>query len=222
MYSGNGLLCDAYSDSSSFEPISTNLANHIIYEEPDTPSLMNASGYMLDNNSGSGIMSSEPCGDEYRLDETHNQAERADIESKFYPNDQHLHGNNSQQQQIWIPRDETSIGQVHSPNAVVMDAFGNQTGLTLCNGKELPADLQNMNPAFTIRRHIIQIQEEHKQIETLKRTIESKLKIQLPSAANVEEIGIALSDGVILCHLMNQIFPRAVQIIHVPSLAMVC
>lgn len=119
---------------------------------------------------------------------------------------QHHYQHNQQQQQphqqIWIPR-------------------GEMESLTLSNGKDLPPDLHNINPAFTIRRHIIQIQEEHKQIETLKKTIEVKLKIQMPPAANVDEVGVALSDGVVLCHLINQIFPRAVQIIHVPSLAMV-
>ena len=138
------------------------------------------------------------------------------------------------QQQVWVPRDElmspptnqqraSCHGQPSSGNYVPSGQQQQQQNktLTLCNGKELPADLHNINPAFTIRRHFIQIQEEQKQIETLKKTIESKLKIQLPSASSIDEIGVALADGVILCHLMNQIFPRAVQIIHVPSLAMV-
>lgn len=119
-----------------------------------------------------------------------------------------------QHQQVWIPRDDISVqyGQGPlSPN-------------TLSNGKELPPDLNNINPAFTIRRHLIQIQEEYKQIESLKKTIEAKLKVKLPcvsSSTSFDELGIALSDGVVLCHLVNQIFPRAVQIIHVPSLAVV-
>lgn len=98
---------------------------------------------------------------------------------------------NQNQQQVWVPRDD------------------------------LPNDLDNneMNSAFTMRRHLLQIQEDQKQIEMLKKTIEQKLKVQLPNS--VDELGVALSDGVILCHLINQIFPRAVQIIHVPSLAMV-
>ena len=67
------------------------------------------------------------------------------------------------------------------------------------------------------------MQEEQKQIDTLRKSIESKLKIQLPQAStsSAEEFGVALSDGVVLCHLMNQIFPRAIQIIHVPSMAVV-
>jgi hypothetical protein len=97
------------------------------------------------------------------------------------------------------------------------------TNLTLCNGKELPKDIQNINPAFTIRRHIVQIQEEQKQIESLRKSIEAKLKIQLPlsTTSSAEEFALTLADGVVLCHLMNQIFPRAVQIIHVPTMAVV-
>jgi hypothetical protein len=40
--------------------------------------------------------------------------------------------------------------------------------------------------------------------------------VQLP-----EDIAYALSDGVVLCHFINQIRPRAVQSIHVPSQAVV-
>lgn len=108
------------------------------------------------------------------------------------------------QQQIWVPREESL-----------------QTQINLLHGKEMNIESDNINPAFTIRRHFIQIQEEQKLIDTLKKSIEAKLKIQLPSANSVEEMGVSLADGVVLCHLMNQIFPRAVQIIHVPSMAMV-
>ena len=103
--------------------------------------------------------------------------------------------------QIWVPRNNDAV-----------------------DGKEMPVEtlMSNVNPAFTIRRHIIHIQEENKQIENLKKTIESRLKIQMPPAASVDELGVALSDGVVLCHLVNHIFPRAVAIIHVPSLPMVC
>jgi hypothetical protein len=36
-----------------------------------------------------------------------------------------------------------------------------------------------------------------------------------------DDIAYALSDGVVLCHFINQIRPRAVQSIHVPSQAVV-
>ena len=48
-------------------------------------------------------------------------------------------------------------------------------------------------------------------------TISSRLKRSLPD--NLSE---ALSDGVLLCHLANQIRPRSVASVHVPSPAVVC
>lgn len=46
--------------------------------------------------------------------------------------------------------------------------------------------------------------------------IEERVKVTLP-----DDIAYALSDGVVLCHFINQIRPRAVQSIHVPSQAVV-
>lgn len=48
-------------------------------------------------------------------------------------------------------------------------------------------------------------------------TIESKLKVTLPD--NLPE---TLKDGVLLCQLANNIRPRSVTSIHVPSPAVVC
>lgn len=42
--------------------------------------------------------------------------------------------------------------------------------------------------------------------------IESRLKVVLP-----EDVGAALQDGVVLCHLANHVRPRSVASIHVPS-----
>ncbi|XP_010789071.1 leucine-rich repeat and calponin homology domain-containing protein 1-like [Notothenia coriiceps] len=42
--------------------------------------------------------------------------------------------------------------------------------------------------------------------------IETRLKVLLP-----EDVGAALMDGVVLCHLSNHICPRSVASIHVPS-----
>lgn len=47
-------------------------------------------------------------------------------------------------------------------------------------------------------------------------TLESRLKIALP-----EDLGEALSNGTVLCQLVNQIRPRSVSIIHIPSPAVV-
>lgn len=46
--------------------------------------------------------------------------------------------------------------------------------------------------------------------------IESRLKVLLP-----DDVGAALMDGVVLCHLANHISPRSVASIHVPSPAVV-
>ncbi|KAL5004194.1 hypothetical protein ScPMuIL_017650 [Solemya velum] len=73
-------------------------------------------------------------------------------------------------------------------------------------------EYKDTNPNFTIRRHHEQQREEVEQIEHLKKTIEVRLKITLP-----ENVPAALRDGVVLCHLVNQIRPRAVASIHVPS-----
>lgn len=46
--------------------------------------------------------------------------------------------------------------------------------------------------------------------------IECRLKVLLP-----DDVGAALMDGVVLCHLANHICPRSVASIHVPSPAVV-
>ncbi|XP_036968148.1 leucine-rich repeat and calponin homology domain-containing protein 4 isoform X1 [Acanthopagrus latus] len=54
--------------------------------------------------------------------------------------------------------------------------------------------------------------EERPDITQLRKTLESRLKITLP-----EDLGEALSNGTILCQLVNQIRARSVSIIHIPS-----
>ncbi|XP_038164427.1 DISP complex protein LRCH3 isoform X3 [Cyprinodon tularosa] len=49
-------------------------------------------------------------------------------------------------------------------------------------------------------------------VEQLRKNIESRLKVALPS-----DLGAALTDGVVLCHLANHVRPRSVPSIHVPS-----
>uniref|UniRef100_A0A3Q3WCV9 Calponin-homology (CH) domain-containing protein n=1 Tax=Mola mola TaxID=94237 RepID=A0A3Q3WCV9_MOLML len=48
--------------------------------------------------------------------------------------------------------------------------------------------------------------------EKRKQNIEARLKVSLPS-----DLGAALTDGVVLCHLANHVRPRSVPSIHVPS-----
>ncbi|XP_014894581.1 leucine-rich repeat and calponin homology domain-containing protein 3 isoform X1 [Poecilia latipinna] len=49
-------------------------------------------------------------------------------------------------------------------------------------------------------------------VEQLRKNIEARLKVALPS-----DLGAALTDGVVLCHLANHVRPRSVPSIHVPS-----
>ncbi|XP_042371400.1 DISP complex protein LRCH3-like, partial [Plectropomus leopardus] len=49
-------------------------------------------------------------------------------------------------------------------------------------------------------------------VEQLRKNIEARLKVTLPS-----DLGAALTDGVVLCHLANHVRPRSVPSIHVPS-----
>ncbi|XP_015282235.1 PREDICTED: leucine-rich repeat and calponin homology domain-containing protein 3-like, partial [Gekko japonicus] len=61
--------------------------------------------------------------------------------------------------------------------------------------------------------HDSKLQEEEVElIEQLRKNIESRLKVSLPS-----DLGAALTDGVVLCHLANHVRPRSVPSIHVPS-----
>ncbi|KFP00083.1 Leucine-rich repeat and calponin homology domain-containing protein 1, partial [Calypte anna] len=68
-------------------------------------------------------------------------------------------------------------------------------------------NLESIDPQFTIRRI-----EERELVEQLRENIETRLKICLP-----EDLGSALMDGVVLCHLVNHVRPRSVGSIHVPS-----
>ncbi|KAM4701449.1 leucine-rich repeat and calponin homology domain-containing protein 1 [Discoglossus pictus] len=73
-------------------------------------------------------------------------------------------------------------------------------------------NLESADPQFTIRRKMEQMREEKELIDHLRENIEVRLKVCLP-----EDLGSALMDGVVLCHLVNQIRPRSVGSIHVPS-----
>ena len=52
-------------------------------------------------------------------------------------------------------------------------------------------------------------------IRSMRSQLETRLKIQLPDSP--VELSKSLADGVILCHLINHLRPRAVPTIHVPS-----
>ncbi|EEC05116.1 calponin homology (CH) domain-containing, chdc/lrch, partial [Ixodes scapularis] len=64
------------------------------------------------------------------------------------------------------------------------------------------------DPHFTIRRGLEKAREEQELLDQLR----WPLKVSLPP-----ELGPSLMDGVVLCHLANQVRPRSVASIHVPS-----
>ncbi|XP_039622425.1 leucine-rich repeat and calponin homology domain-containing protein 2 isoform X1 [Polypterus senegalus] len=73
-------------------------------------------------------------------------------------------------------------------------------------------DYNSGDPGFTMRRKMEHLREEMEQIRQLRHNLETRLKVMLP-----DDVGAALMDGVVLCHLANHIRPRSVASIHVPS-----
>ncbi|KAL0274087.1 UNVERIFIED_CONTAM: hypothetical protein PYX00_006603 [Menopon gallinae] len=88
--------------------------------------------------------------------------------------------------------------------------------LRMNSGSPRPLKWNNDIPpdklSFTMRREFEKAKEEAELIEQLRNHIETRLKMSLP-----EDIGPALMDGVVLCHLANHVRPRSVASIHVPS-----
>ncbi|KAK6622927.1 hypothetical protein RUM43_008779 [Polyplax serrata] len=74
------------------------------------------------------------------------------------------------------------------------------------------ADIASEKLSFTMRREFERAKEEAELLDQLRQHIEGRLKMSLP-----EEMGPALMDGVVLCHLANYVRPRSVASIHVPS-----
>ncbi|XP_041483579.1 leucine-rich repeat and calponin homology domain-containing protein 1-like isoform X5 [Lytechinus variegatus] len=72
----------------------------------------------------------------------------------------------------------------------------------------------NIQANFTAKRERTKWAEELERIEQLRKNIESRLKVSLP-----EDLSEALMDGVVLCHLANNVKSHAISSIHVPSAA---
>ncbi|XP_061921050.1 leucine-rich repeat and calponin homology domain-containing protein 4-like isoform X3 [Entelurus aequoreus] len=71
-----------------------------------------------------------------------------------------------------------------------------------------PAGLSSFESRITIRSP----KEESADVAQLRKTLETRLKITLP-----EDLGEVLSNGTVLCQLVNSIRARSVSIIHIPS-----
>ncbi|XP_073255042.1 leucine-rich repeat and calponin homology domain-containing protein 1-like [Porites lutea] len=79
--------------------------------------------------------------------------------------------------------------------------------------RSLPASFRDKaNPNFTIKRMYDSAREEFEQLERLRESIESRLKVTLP-----DDLLASLADGVVLCHLINNIRKGMIPSIHIPS-----
>jgi hypothetical protein len=102
-----------------------------------------------------------------------------------------LHNNKPTLGKLKMASFDHSTVNVHSSNGVAGHRVGSQ---------------------YTARRDVEKSATADAHISQLRLEIESRLRITLP-----EDISIALTDGVILCHIANHVKPRAVPSIHVPS-----
>ncbi|XP_018863337.1 DISP complex protein LRCH3 isoform X6 [Parus major] len=101
-----------------------------------------------------------------------------------------------------VKSDDRSTISPGSPTAQTAVASSSTCALSPANDSADPRVRQNSK----------QREEELELIEQLRKNIESRLKVSLPS-----DLGAALTDGVVLCHLANHVRPRSVPSIHVPS-----
>ncbi|KAK2852050.1 hypothetical protein Q5P01_008326 [Channa striata] len=105
------------------------------------------------------------------------------------------------------PKTSPPPGQAQRPNSFLFRASSR-------------SNVKNTGPTFTLgesgrsesRTTLRSPKEERPDITQLRKNLEFRLKVTLP-----EDLGEALSNGTILCQLVNQIRPRSVSIIHVPS-----
>ncbi|XP_056224709.1 leucine-rich repeat and calponin homology domain-containing protein 4 isoform X2 [Seriola aureovittata] len=105
------------------------------------------------------------------------------------------------------PKLSPPSGQAQKPNSFLFRASSR-------------SNVKPTGPVFTLgesgrsesRTTLRSPKEERPDITQLRKTLESWLKITLP-----EDLGEALSNGTVLCQLVNHIRPRSVSIIHIPS-----
>ncbi|KAB0796722.1 hypothetical protein PPYR_10783 [Photinus pyralis] len=93
-------------------------------------------------------------------------------------------------------------------NGAAKGANGLKTNRSVSWNESVPTE----KISFTMRREIDKAKEESEMIDQLRNIIEARLKMALP-----DDLSSALTDGVVLCHLANNIRPRSVASIHVPS-----
>ncbi|XP_030838071.1 leucine-rich repeat and calponin homology domain-containing protein 2 isoform X3 [Strongylocentrotus purpuratus] len=109
---------------------------------------------------------------------------------------------------------EAANNSRNSPSPNSSSAFSNikpRSAFNIGGGKPTGDGLQ---ANFTAKREKTKWAEELERIEQLRKCIESRLKVSLP-----EDLAEALMDGVVLCHLANNIKSHVISSIHVPSTA---
>ncbi|XP_013984482.2 leucine-rich repeat and calponin homology domain-containing protein 2 isoform X1 [Salmo salar] len=104
--------------------------------------------------------------------------------------------------------DECEEGMRNADFSSTLTVFGLKPRSAFCRSSRQ----ESSDPSFTMRRKMEHLREEMEQIGVLRQNLESRLKVLLP-----DDVGAALMDGVVLCHLANHIRPRSVASIHVPS-----
>lgn len=110
----------------------------------------------------------------------------------------------------------STSANVHQISPVKMYSPENNNGfhMQIPNNDKTPSPIQtDRKPSnFTIQRHEKQAVLRQSELYRTKRLIEEQLNYKLP-----ENVTAALKDGVILCHLANQIWPHSIDRVHVPS-----
>ncbi|XP_008433135.1 leucine-rich repeat and calponin homology domain-containing protein 4 isoform X2 [Poecilia reticulata] len=118
-----------------------------------------------------------------------------------------LHRSSSRTDVLSSPKTSSPPGQAQKPNSFLFRTSSRSnvkpTGTTFTLGESGRSESRT-----TLRSP----KEERKDLTQLRKTLESRLKTSLP-----EDLGEALSNGTVLCQLVNQIRPRSVSIIHIPS-----
>ncbi|XP_069374531.1 leucine-rich repeat and calponin homology domain-containing protein 4 isoform X2 [Paralichthys olivaceus] len=118
-----------------------------------------------------------------------------------------LHRSSSRPDVLPSPKTSPPLGQKQKPNSFLFRAASRSnvkpTGSIFTLGESGRSESRT-----TLRSP----KEERQVITHLRKTVESRLNITLP-----EDLSEALSNGTILCQLVNQIRPRSVSIIHIPS-----
>ncbi|XP_014831628.1 PREDICTED: leucine-rich repeat and calponin homology domain-containing protein 4-like [Poecilia mexicana] len=118
-----------------------------------------------------------------------------------------LHRSSSRTDVLSFPKTSSPPGQAQKPNSFLFRTSSRSnvkpTGTTFTLGESGRSESRT-----TLRSP----KEERKDLTQLRKTLESRLKTSLP-----EDLSEALSNGTVLCQLVNQIRPRSVSIIHIPS-----